>query len=72
MIKLEINLGDSTVGGIVPLSLEGRLPREALIAEHAQTPDVHALVMQLALNHLWGQVVEGPAKGGSPVENNNF
>jgi hypothetical protein len=47
----------------VPLGLKGRVAAEELVGEHAQRPDVDGVVVVLVLDHLGGEVVEGPAEG---------
>ena len=50
------------------LGLEGRLPDEELVAEHAEAPQVHLLVVHLTLDHLRRQVVQRPAQRCASVQ----
>ena len=61
--ELEVDFGDAAVGLAVAVGLEGRVADEELVAEDAEGPDVHRLVVGLALHHLGGEVVEGAAEG---------
>ena len=44
------------------LRLEGRFPDKELVAQDAQTPQVHLLVVHLTLDHLRRQVVQRPTQ----------
>lgn len=42
--------------------LKGRIASEKLVRQDAQCPEINFGVVRLAVNHLWWQVVERPAK----------
>jgi len=52
---------------LVPGRLERRPPCEELVGQHPQAPVVHCTVVFLALDHLRGQVVQGPTQGAPPA-----
>ena len=47
--EVQVDAGDAAVGGRVPLRLEGRVPDQELVHEHAEAPDVHHGVVRAAL-----------------------
>jgi hypothetical protein len=49
-------------GGHVALRREGRGPDQQLVDQDSQTPDVQALVVLLAFDHLRRQVIWRPTK----------
>ena len=54
---------DVVEGSRLVLGLKGRLPSEELVAENPETPDIHPLVVSIALDHLGWDVVWGSAEG---------
>ena len=62
----QVDVDDPLVGVLVGLGLKRRFTHQELVGEDAQGPVVHPLVVGLALDHLRGQVVQGPAHGGPP------
>ena len=66
--EFQIDFGDATVGLVVTFSFEGRLAAEKLVAEHAETPQIDLLVVQLALDHLRRQVVQRAAQRGASAQ----
>lgn len=55
---------DPIVGSfLVVWDLEGCFASRQLIAQHTQTPDVHSLVVQIALNDLRWDVIQRPTEG---------
>ena len=60
--ELEVYGGDALVRVAVARGLEGRASEEELVAEHAQAPDVHCVVVGLTGQHFRGQVVESPTQ----------
>ena len=60
------HLSDSGVRLRVAGGLEGGVANQTLVAEDADTPQVHLLIVRVALHHLWGQVVQGPTHRPAP------
>ena len=60
------HLGDSLVRLGVAGGLKGGVADQTLVAEDPDTPQVHLLVVSVALDHLWGQVVQGPTHRPPP------
>ena len=59
--ELQVDLGDTTVRGLVALGLERGLANQELVTQHPEAPDVDHFVVLLALDHLGRQVVERAA-----------
>lgn len=60
--KLEVNFTNPPVRLRVALSLKGWAAHKKLVAQHTQAPQIHRFVVGLALNHLRGQVIQGPTQ----------
>ena len=60
------HLGDPGVRLRVAAGLKGGVADQTLVAEDADAPQVHLLVVGPTLDHLRGQVVQRAAQRGSP------
>ena len=61
----QVDLRDPTIRLMVTFCFKGRLANEELVAQDSKTPQVHLLIVELTLNHLRGEVVEGATQSGS-------
>ena len=62
------HLGDPGVRLRVAAGLKGGVADQTLVAEDADAPQVHLLVVSVAHDHLWGQVVQGPTHRLAPSQ----
>lgn len=60
------NLHNSFVGFRVARRFKRWVADQALVAENPDAPQVHLLTVGVAFNHLWRQVVQGPAHCTTP------
>ena len=64
--EFQVDFGYSGVRVRVTLSLKGGITHQELVAENSQGPQVHVLVVRLALHHLWGEVIQCATHGRTP------
>ena len=60
--ETEVDPTDPSIGGLMPLRFKRRIAHQELVHQHPQAPDIHPLIVLLPLNHLRGQVVQGPTQ----------
>lgn len=61
--NLQVNLCNPPIRSPIPtLILKWRCTHQELITKHAQTPQIHILVMLLPLHHLRWQIIKCPTK----------
>jgi hypothetical protein len=65
--ELQVYLFYSVIGCLVVLRLEGRIADDELVAEDAERPNVHLVVVGLVIDHLRRQIVESATEGLPPV-----
>ncbi len=61
------DLGNAAECRCAFLRQKWRTAYEKLIAQHTQAPEINLLVMLLAFDHLWRQVIECATEGGPPA-----
>lgn len=57
----EVNGGNFAESVLARICLEGRRADEELIGQNSEGPHVDGVVVRLAFDHLWGEVVKGTA-----------
>lgn len=51
--KVQVNMDDAAVGGVVSVSAEGRVAHQKFVHEHSQSPSVHGFIVVLQRGRIW-------------------